>query len=120
MNAIPNPRGRYDKLMKQIAFFTNVGILFVLFIAYNQFQTFLPTIQYEEKLPWLPSIGATYHLGVDGPGMTMLMLSGIVGVTAVLASWGVRERGRSYFPLLLRPRSAIKGASAAHAMFWRR
>jgi len=85
MNAIPNPRGRYDTLMKQIAFFTNLGILFVLFIAYNQFQTFLPTIQYEEKLPWLPSIGATYHLGVDGPGMTMLILSGIVGVTAVLA-----------------------------------
>ena len=65
---IPNPRGRYDALMKQIAFFTNLGIMFVLGIAYNQFQSFLPTLQYEEKVPWLQSIGATYHLGVDGPG----------------------------------------------------
>src|SRR5258708_27866285 len=45
MNTIPNPRGRYDTLMKQIAFFTNTGILFVLFISYNQFQTYLPTMQ---------------------------------------------------------------------------
>ena len=63
MSTIPNPRGRYDTLMKQIAFFTNLGLMFVLFVAYNQFQTYLPNMQYEEKLPWLASIGATYHLG---------------------------------------------------------
>src|SRR5437879_11576138 len=57
MNAILNPRGRYDTLMKQVAFFTNLGLLFVLFIAYNQFQTFLPPLQSEDKLTWLPSIG---------------------------------------------------------------
>jgi NADH-quinone oxidoreductase subunit M len=76
---MPNPRGRYDVLMKQIAFFTNFGVLFILFIAYNQFQAFLPTVQYEEKIPWLGAIGATYHLGVDGPGMVMLILSGLIG-----------------------------------------
>jgi len=117
MSAIPNPRGRYDTLMKQIAFFTNLGILFVLFIAYNQFQTFLPTMQYEESRPWLPSIGVTYHLGVDGPSMAMMMLSGLVGITSVLASWGVRERVRSYFCLLLLTQSAVNGAIAAHDMF---
>ncbi len=117
MNTIPNPRGRYDTLMKQIAFFTNFGILFVLFIAYNQFETFLPTAQYEEKLPWLPAIGVTYHLGVDGPSMTMMMLSGLIGITSVLASWGIRERVRSYFTLLLLTQAAVNGAIAAHDMF---
>src|SRR5260370_18186481 len=57
---MPNPRGRYDALMKQIAFFTNLGLLFVLFIAYNQFQNFLPTMQYETKIPRLPAIWVTY------------------------------------------------------------
>src|SRR5205807_1677190 len=42
---MPNPRGRYDTVIKQIAFFTNLGIMFVLFIAYNQFQAFLPNVQ---------------------------------------------------------------------------
>ncbi|HYM67784.1 MAG TPA: hypothetical protein VEW68_10865, partial [Patescibacteria group bacterium] len=80
---LPNPRGRYDSLIKQVAFFTNLGLAGVLFIAYSQFETFLPTAQYEEKVAWLPSIGVTYHLGVDGPGMTMLILSAMVGIASV-------------------------------------
>ena len=114
---IPNPRGRYDALMKQIAFFTNLGIMFVLGIAYNQFQSFLPTLQYEEKVPWLQSIGATYHLGVDGPGMTMLILSGLIGIVSVLASLGIRERVRSYFCLLLLAQATVNGAIVARDMF---
>ncbi len=115
--AMPNPRGRYDVLMKQIAFFANLGILFVLFIAYNQFSSFLPTAQYEEKLPWLQAIGVSYHLGVDGPGMIMLILSGLIGIVSVLASLGVRERVRSYFVLLLLTQATVNGAIVARDMF---
>ena len=97
---MPNPRGRYDTLIKQIAFFTNLGLMVLLFIAYNQFENFLPTVQYEEKIPWLPGIGASYHLGVDGPGILLMMLSGLIGIASVLASLGIRERVRSYFALL--------------------
>ena len=50
---LPNPRGRYDTLMKQIAFFSNLGLLFILWVAYNQFQNYLPTVQFEENVPWL-------------------------------------------------------------------
>jgi len=111
---MPSPRGRFDTLMKQIAFFTNVGLLFLLWIAYNQFQTFLGTVQFEEKIPWLPGIGATYHLGVDGPGLVMLLLSGLVGLVSTLASFGIRERVRSYFCLLLLTEACVNGAVVAH------
>ena len=114
---VPNPRGRYDTLMKQIAFFTNLGMMFVLGVAYNQFQSFLPTAQYEEKVPWLQTVGATYHLGVDGPGMTMLVLSGLIGIVSVLASLGIRERVRSYFCLLLLAQATVNGAIVARDMF---
>ena len=115
--AMPNPRGRYDVLMKQIAFFTNLGLVFVLFIAYNQFQSYLPTMQFEEKIPWLPAIGVTYHLGIDGPGIVMLLLSGVIGIASVLASLGIRERVRSYFSLLLLTQAAVNGAIVARDMF---
>jgi len=120
---IPNPRGRYDTLIKQIAFFTNLGVLFLLFIAYNQFENFLPSVQYEENRQWLPAIGAVYHLGVDGPGILMLMLSALIGIISVLASVGVRTRVRAYFALLLLAQGTVTGAIAAHdlfvlALFW--
>jgi NADH-quinone oxidoreductase subunit M len=114
---LPNPRGRYDMLMKQIAFFTNIGLLFVLWVAYNQFENFLPNVQFEENVPWLPAIGAIYHLGVDGPGMIMLILSSLVGLASVLASFGIRERVRSYFCLLLLSEACITGTIVAHDMF---
>jgi NADH-quinone oxidoreductase subunit M len=117
LTLLPNPRGRYDQLIKQIAFFTMFGVLGLMFIGYNQFENFLPTMQYEEKIPWLPAIGVTYHLGIDGPGLVMLMLSGIAGLVAVLASWGVRERVRSYFSLLLLTQASVTGAIAARDMF---
>jgi len=114
---LPNPRGRYDTLIKQIAFFTNLGLAGVLFIAYSQFETFLPTAQYEEKVAWLPTIGVTYHLGVDGPGMVMLILSAMVGLASVVASLGIRERVRSYFCLLLLTQASVNGAIASRDMF---
>ncbi|HKW40875.1 MAG TPA: NADH-quinone oxidoreductase subunit M [Gemmatimonadales bacterium] len=115
--SVPNPRGRYDVALKQVAFFTNLGGLGLLFIGYNQFENFLPTMQYEEKLSWLPAIGVTYHLGIDGPGLIMLVLSGLVGLASVIASWGVRERVRAYFALLLMAETAVNGAIVARDMF---
>src|SRR6185437_12359669 len=47
---LPNPRGRYDNAIRNIAFFTNLLLMFVMFIAYNQFESFLPNVQYEEKV----------------------------------------------------------------------
>jgi len=118
---MPNPRGRFDALIKQIAFFTNLALVFVLYVAYNQFLTnslTAPTaFQLQEKLQWLPAIGATYHLGVDGPGMLMLVLSALVGIVSVLASLGVRERVRQYFCLLLLVESSVTGAIVARDMF---
>src|SRR5439155_1167545 len=72
---------------------------------------------YEEKLPWLPAIGVTYDLGVDGPGLVMLILSGLIGVASVLASLGVRERVRTYFCLLLLAQASVNGAIVARDMF---
>ncbi|TMD11179.1 MAG: hypothetical protein E6I96_16100 [Chloroflexi bacterium] len=86
-------------------------------LSYNQFENFLPTMQYEEKLPWLPAIGVTYHLGIDGPGLVMLLLSGLTGIASVLASLGIRERVRPYFALLLLAQASINGAIVARDMF---
>src|SRR6266446_4415288 len=117
IGVMPNPRGRYDTLIKQIAFFTNLVVLFILFVAYNQFQNFLPSLQYEENRQWLPAIGAAYHLGVDGPGILMVMLSALVGIISVLAVTGIHTRVRSYFVLLLLAQSCVTGAIVAHDLF---
>jgi NADH-quinone oxidoreductase subunit M len=45
------------------------------------------------ELPWIPSIGASFSLSLDGLSLPFLALSGLLGAAAVLASWkGIGER----------------------------
>ncbi len=114
---LPNPRGRNDAAFRWIALWTMVGLLVVNLLTYSNFQTFGSALQYEEKVQWLPGLGITYHLGLDGMGMAVLMLSSIAGVAAVLASWNVRTRVRSYFALLLLLQGCVNGVICSHDAF---
>jgi NADH-quinone oxidoreductase subunit M len=114
---MPNPRGRYERWFLGIALATSISVLGLTLIGYQQFQAFTTGLQFEEKLPWLPALGISYHLGVDGIGVSMLLLSALVGVSAVVASWEVRERPRSYFALLLLMEAAINGAMVSRDFF---
>jgi NADH-quinone oxidoreductase subunit M len=114
---LPNPRGRNDSAMRWIALWTMVGLLVINLLTYSNFQTFGSALQYEEKLPWLPALGVTYHLGLDGMGMGVLLLSSIVGLAAVLASWNVRIRVRSYFALLLLLQACVNAVISSHDAF---
>jgi proton-translocating NADH-quinone oxidoreductase chain M len=114
---LPNPRNRYDGALRWIAFWTLTGLLVVNLFTYFQFQTFGTAVQFEEKAAWLPRLGVTYHLGLDGLGMGVLLLSSIVGAVAVVASWGVRTRVRAYYVLLLLLQAAVNGVIVSRDLF---
>jgi NADH-quinone oxidoreductase subunit M len=51
---------------------------------------------------WIPELGVNYHLGVDGISLFLVLLTTLLTMLAVLASWGfVAERERSYYFWLL-------------------
>ncbi len=58
-------------------------------------------MQFVERARWIPQIGAEYHLGVDGISLPMVALSALLTVLAVVASWNVSERPKTYFALLM-------------------
>ena len=71
------------------------------------------TFAYEETRGWLPSIGSSYHLGVDGVSMPLLLLSAFLFVSAALASSRVREQSKEYFVLLLLLETGVNGVFAS-------
>jgi len=56
--------------------------------------------QFVEKYSWLPALGISYHVGVDGISTPMVLLTGIVMFTGVLISWGIDDRPREFFAFL--------------------
>ena len=47
----------------------------------------IPQWQSEFILPWIPRFGITIHLAIDGLSLLMVVLTGLLGVLAVLCSW---------------------------------
>ena len=57
---------------------------------------------FEESAEWIPSIGAKYHLGIDGISLLLVMLTAFLGMIAILSSWSaIHQRTKEYYILLL-------------------
>jgi NADH-quinone oxidoreductase subunit M len=53
------------------------------------------------RVPWIPTLGMNYHLAVDGISLTMVLVTSLTAVSAVLFSWSVQERRHEFFFWLL-------------------
>jgi NADH-quinone oxidoreductase subunit M len=69
-----------------------------------------------ERAEWAPSLGIEYHLGVDGLGALMLLLSAIVTLMSVDASHRV-HRQPLYFALVLMLEAGLFGSFTALNFF---
>ncbi len=46
-----------------------------------------------EKWPWIPGLGISFSLGLDGLSLLMLALTAFLGIMSVLASWtSIKDR----------------------------
>jgi NADH-quinone oxidoreductase subunit M len=70
-------------------------------------------MQMQERHAWIASLNIEYRLGVDGLGVLMLVLSAIVVLIAIAASWQISERVRLNFALVLLLESCLFGAFTA-------
>src|SRR5262245_49552323 len=43
--------------------------------------------QFQERVAWIPSIGVSYKLGVDGISVLLILLTTLLGSIAILSSW---------------------------------
>lgn len=66
-----------------------------------------------ERFAWAPSLGIDYHLGVDGLGALMLVLSSIVTLMSIDAAHRLRREQGLYFALVLLLEAGLFGAFTA-------
>jgi NADH-quinone oxidoreductase subunit M len=72
---------------------------------------------YIEQHAWAPSLGIEYHLGVDGLGALMLVLSAIVTLMSVDAAHRVHHQPGLYFGLVLVLEAGLFGSFTALNFF---
>jgi len=55
----------------------------------------------EYRAAWIPRLGISFHLALDGVSMLLILLTGLIGVLAVACSWREVQRNVGFFHLNL-------------------
>src|ERR1035438_2437220 len=95
---IPSSNARAVKLWANVI--SCVGFLVSLPLVF-QFDP-AKDFQFVERAAWIPTLGASYHIGIDGLGLLLVMLTTLIGFLAVLSSWNaIHERLKEYYAFFL-------------------
>ena len=94
------PREREQAIKYVAAAATLISLILSLWVAVG-YDRSLGGIQFIESIPWTADLGVTYALGVDGISIPLLLLTTLIGFSAVYASWKIGDRVKEFFSLLL-------------------
>ncbi len=107
-----------DKLIKQIAIGTAVITLIISGVVLIQFEPSNPGLQMVEKVTWIPSLGISYYMGIDGTSILFLLLTTFITLLAVISSWSaIKEQQRGYYILMLLLLTGMLGVFLAQDLF---
>ena len=75
-------------------------------------------MQFEEERTWISGLGISYHLGIDGISLWLVLLTTFMTPICVLAAWNSIEKGTSGFmSSLLMLETAMLGVFCALDLF---
>jgi NADH-quinone oxidoreductase subunit M len=107
---IPSSNGRAIRLWANIASF--IGFAASLPLVFNFDKT--KDYQFVERADWIPSIGSSYYIGIDGLGLLLVMLTTLLGFISILASWNaIQTRLKEYYAFFLLLQTGMLGVFMA-------
>ncbi|MFN7710235.1 MAG: NADH-quinone oxidoreductase subunit M [Holosporales bacterium] len=99
---------------RAVALIASLATFIVTLAAYAQFDPNHSGFQLLEHHAWLPSLGVSYRLGVDGLSMTLILLSAFMTPLAILATWhAIKNRVKTCMILFLVLETMMIGSFSA-------
>ncbi len=86
----------------------------LLFVTYDKVAA---GYQFIEKMDWLPVMGISYHVGVEGISVALELMAGIIVLSGVLVTWQTSDRAREYFSFLMFLAASVFGVFASLDLF---
>lgn len=100
------------KLRQITAFFALLTFGWSIWLL-TQFDLTLGGLQFQEYLPWIPQIGLSYSLAIDGLSLPLIVLNTLLTGIAIYSIGEKLERSRLYYSLILIINGGISGALMA-------
>jgi NADH-quinone oxidoreductase subunit M len=109
---------RRPNAYKATALITSIITLALAVYLATQFQTGTAGFQFEERVSWIASLGISYHLGIDGISLILILLTTLLSAVAILGSWNsIKDRGLAFFISLLVLETGMLGVFVSMDLF---
>lgn len=105
------------KLTRSFALIASLVVFFVSLALLNGFDGQNAQMQFEERHSWISGFGITYHLGVDGISILLVLLTTFLMPIIVLASHSVKQHVRAYLFNMFLLETAMLGTLLALDVF---
>ncbi len=101
------------KLIRWTAFGASLVSFILTVVLWLQFKSGQTGFQFQEQYTWYPALHSSFHLGVDGLSLTMVLLTTLLTPLALLASFSIADRVKAYFVLFLLLETGMLGVFMA-------
>jgi len=92
---------RAEGLVKVTALATTLVTFAVSVPLFTRFDASLSAYQFVEQRTWMPTLGVSYHLGVDGISLLLVLLTTFLMPLVLLSSWHSIERRWKEFAITM-------------------
>ena len=111
------PRDRHD-IIKWAALLISLLVLIISLPLYLNFDSSQPGFQFEEIRPWIPSLNISYHVGIDGISLFLVLLTTFLTAISILSSWtAITDQLKEYMALMLLLEAAVVGVFVSLDLF---
>jgi NADH-quinone oxidoreductase subunit M len=94
-----------------------ITLILAIFLA-TQFHSDTAAYQFQENHEWIASLGISYHLGIDGISLVLILLTTLLSVLAIAGSWNsIKDRGLAFFISLLVLETGMVGVFVSMDLF---
>lgn len=110
------PAGR-PQWVRWTALIVSSLVLVLSFGVYFSYNIQAGGYQFVESVAWVPALGITYAVGVDGISLPLVLLAGIVIFTGSAISWRIEDRPREFYAFLMFLGASVLGVFCALDLF---
>ncbi len=107
-----------EELVKRMALVTTTLTFLLSLILFFMFDPSRTAMQFFEGYDWIPALGISYEVGVDGISLLLIVLTTFLMPLTILSSWdAVHARTREFMICMLFLESGMVGVFAAIDLF---
>ena len=108
----------YRVIFRAVAVLATFISMLLAVKMFCQFVTGHAGYQFEQQIPWVESLGISYHVGVDGLNVGLILMGAVVAFAAACCSFEIKSREKEFYVLLLVMTGGILGAFASLDLFF--